>query len=80
MIKSFNTKAKNNKNEEIIKELLQSNKLKRKQSIDYTYFLELYGPYKDMMSEKEFADILGISKHMYYSIKDKRNKGDSFKG
>ncbi len=53
--------------EEIIKSLKEqgyTNKL-----IDYQEFLELYKPYKDEMTEKDFAEILGISYSNHKSIK-----------
>ena len=51
--------------EEIIKELIESKKIREGQSINYEEFLSLYEPYKDKISEIEFADILGIKYSNY---------------
>ena len=58
--------------ERIIKELLQSKKIKADQLIDYKYFKELYKPYEAKMSEAEFAKLLGISYVNYRHIKYSR--------
>ena len=60
--------------EQIIEKLLSENKVKPGQSIDYTYFLELYEPYRDGMSEQDFAGILGISNASYTHIKNKETR------
>ncbi len=51
-----------------IKEILIKQGLKPK-SIRYDEFLELYNPYKDEMSEMDFADILGLSNSNYKALK-----------
>lgn len=56
--------------EEIIKELLDSGKIKPDQLINYSYFLELYIPYIDKMKESAFAEILGISYGSYMHLKN----------
>ena len=61
-------------NKEIIKELLESKKIKAGQLINYAKFLELYKPYSDRMSEQEFAEILGIKYYNYTNIKWKKER------
>ena len=56
----------------IIEGLLAEEKVKAGQSIDYKEFQELYEPYKDIMSEHEFAEILEIK---YYSFNGVKSNG-----
>ena len=42
--------------------------------IDYEEFLELYEPYKTEISERNFADILGISYANWQAIKHKKGR------
>ena len=49
--------------------MLQSKKIRTEQLIDYTYFKELYRPYKERMAEAEFAMIIGIDYNGYYRIR-----------
>ena len=58
--------------ERIIKELLQSKKIKADQLIDYKYFKELYKPYESKITEVEFAILLGIGYVNYGNIKNSR--------
>ena len=60
-------------NEEIIKELLDSRKIKAGQLINYAQFLEIYEPYRDRISEQDFAEILGMK---YYNFRDIKCKKD----
>ena len=60
--------------EKIVEELLRSSKLKSGQLIDYTYFKQIYEPYKEKMGEVEFASILGISYTNYFNLKNFRNR------
>ena len=55
--------------QEIIEELLDRGKVKPGQSINYESFKELYEPYKEKMTEVEFAELLGISYSSYTTIK-----------
>ena len=60
--------------DEIIKELLDTKKVRAGQSINYAQFLELYEPYKDIISQQEFAEMLGIRYGNYMHIKHKGTK------
>ena len=60
--------------EEIIEELLESNLIKIRESIDYVRFLEIYKPYEAIISEIYFAEILGINERSYKSIKNEKGK------
>lgn len=53
----------------IIQELLKEGKVKPGQTIDYEYFKEIYGPYRDIISDKNFAKILGITYDSFMRIK-----------
>lgn len=65
--------------EKIIEEILNSGKVKPGDSIDYTQFLELYAAYKNIMREKEFAEILEISYGNYQTMKHSRDKSKNIK-
>ncbi len=67
-------KRKEEIREELIKKGCYRNKL-----IDYQEFLELYKPYEKEMSEKEFAEILGISYGNYISMKNKGTRAKVLK-
>ena len=62
-------KISEEKKQEIIEELLDRGKVKPGQSINYESFKELYEPYKEKMTEVEFAELLGISYSSYTTIK-----------
>ncbi len=76
-VKKYNKRAKilkskkyilnNEEQETIVKEVLT--KVKAGQSINYDLFTNLYQPYKNRMSEIEFADILEIESYNFYSMK-----------
>ena len=51
----------------------------RNKSIDYQEFLKLYMPYKKEMSEKKFAEILGISEGNYKTIKNRGTRAKILK-
>lgn len=68
-----------NTTKEVIDTLFELNKIKAGQVINYTYFLELYKPYKDKITEKDFAQILEISMSSYRNMKNRRKKGRSIK-
>ncbi len=63
--------------EQIKEEVLK--KVKVGQLINYTEFLKLYEPYKEKMSEKDFAQILGINYGNYMHIKNEGTKAKIFK-
>ncbi len=66
--------------EKIIKELLDSKKVKAGQLISYTQFLELYETYRELMSEKSFAELLGISNENYKHIKNDNQRTRALTG
>ena len=67
--------------------IIENNKIKQEvlkkvqveQLITYQEFLELYEPYKEEISEIEFAEILGISYGNYLTIKNKETRAKIFK-
>lgn len=61
-------------NKEIIKELLDSGKIKAGQLINYAHFLEIYELYRDRISEQDFAEILGMKYYSYMGIKCKKDR------
>lgn len=64
---SYNFEEEKNRiREELIKQGYGNRK------IEYQEFLQLYGPYMEKMSEKDFADILGVS---YSSWQNTKNRG-----
>ena len=65
--------------EKIIKELLDSKKIKPGQLINYTQFLELYEEYKEKMSELDFTEVLGISYSNYFNIKNAKKNAKILK-
>ena len=65
--------------ERIIQELLNSNKIKPGQSIDYKYFLKLYKPYKNLMREIDFAQILGINYFNHHTLKNRGTRATVLK-
>ena len=60
------------RNNEIIQELKDQGYANRK--INYEEFLRIYEPYKEEMSEKEFALLLGIFEDNFEKIKYNRTK------
>lgn len=70
ILKTRYSKASDERKDEI-KEILIRQGLKPK-SIRYDEFLELYAPYKDEMSEVDFADILGLSVSNYKALKSRK--------
>ena len=80
-MKNKGTKAKvlknamSKKEKEELKQFIISDLVKKgyiNKSINYNEFSDLYRPYRKMIRESEFADILGIS---YSSWQDIKNKG-----
>lgn len=69
ILKSKKVKIEDKRKEQIINQLLESNKIEPKESISYEKFLELYEDYKYEMSEMDFASILKISRVSYNSLK-----------
>lgn len=61
-------------NEQIIKELLEGQKIKIGGLINYAYFSELYQPYRKKLNEVEFAEVLGISRDSYFYIKNQKGR------
>lgn len=49
------------------------------QSVDYKEFLRLYNPYRELVKEIEFAEIIGITYNSYYSIKTKNKRAKVLK-
>lgn len=62
-------KASEEMKNEIRNELLQKGYSNKK--IDYKEFLRLYEQYKNVITEKEFADIIGITYSRYRNIKNR---------
>ena len=74
ILKERRVKISEEEREEIIEELIRTQKVRVGQSIDYAQFLELYEPYKEKLNEQEFAEILGISYPNYMGIKHQGKK------
>ena len=69
ILKSIKKETSEEEKKKIIQEVLS--KVRIGQSITYLEFQELYQPYINIMSEMEFANILGISYDNYKNIKYK---------
>lgn len=57
--------------EEIIEEILRTEKVKLGDLINYKQFLDLYKPYFKRITERLFAKFLGITSGSYSSTKDR---------
>lgn len=68
-----------NEKEEIIMELLANKMVKTGQLISYAEFIKLYEPYKNKMSEQDFALTLDISITSYRRIKYSESKAKILK-
>ena len=71
------SKLSEKEKEKIKKEIIK--KVKEGQLINYEKYLELYEPYKEKISEVDFASILGISYSSYQSIKNRGARAKIFK-
>ena len=72
IFKKINSKLTEKEEEKIVKEVLKQVKIG--QSITYIEFLELYKPYKEKISEIDFAHLLGITYPNYQSIRNQGTK------
>lgn len=63
------------KEQKIIKNLIEKYNLKRGQYIDYNFFLVMYEDVKSQMSQKEFALLLGMTESKYKNIRFYNGKG-----
>ena len=68
---SFKEIIEKEKNE-IITTLVKQGNANR--TIDYSQFLSLYAQYKQIMSEEEFANILGINHEAFRNLKRKSTR------
>ena len=62
----------------ILNNLVSQNLIKDKQLISYAYFSNLYSPYSEIFTEKEFANLLGINLSSFYTFKRKNSKATIF--
>ena len=79
LLKPIIAKKSEKEKEEIIAELLNSEKIKPGKSINYEDFKVLYEPYKEEMSEIDFASLLGINYGNYMNIKNNGQRGNVLK-
>lgn len=68
---SFKEIIEKEKNE-IITALIKQGNANRK--VDYSEFLSLYAQYKEIMSEEEFANIIGINHEALRNLKHKKTR------